>query len=81
MMTYMIIIVGGIGISAVAIKIIFSLGQRSGRVEQEKDHAIKVAENYEHISQAHQNIDKAEDKNLKNQVKGPWLRNNWPTDY
>lgn len=81
MMTYLFIIVGGIGISAVAIKIIFSLGKRSGRVEQEKDHAEKVVENYQNISEAHQNIDKAEGTLLKNRVKGPWLKQDWPTDY
>lgn len=81
MMTYLFIIVGGIGISAVAIKIIFAMGKRSGRVEQEKAHAEKVVENYQNISKAHQNIDKAEDTLLKNKVKGPWLRSDWPTDY
>lgn len=80
MMTYLFIIVGGIGIAAVAIKIIFSLGKRSGRVEQEKAHAEKVVENYQNISEAHQNIDKAEDVIVKNTVKAPWVRN-WPTDY
>ena len=80
MMTYLFIIVGGIGIAAVAIKIIFSLGKRSGAIEQEKAHAEKVVENFQNINKAHQDIDKSKDMLSKNKVKGPWLRN-WPTDY
>lgn len=80
MMTYLFIIVGGIGIAAVAIKIIFSFGKRSGAVEQEKIHAEKVVKNFQNINKAHQDIDKSKDMLSKNKVKGPWLRD-WPNDY
>lgn len=81
MMTYLVIVVGGIGIAAVAIKIIFSLGKSSGRMEEKKAHTDKVIEKLQEISETHQEIDKKEDMFAKNKVKGPWLRSDWPDDY
>jgi len=81
MMTYLFIIVGGIGISAVAITIIFSLGKRSGRMEEKKAHTDKVIKKLHEISESHQTIDKKGDMLKKNKVKGPWLRGDWPVDY